>query len=71
MSEGSSFYNIVSQYPGLADTQNVSTLGGTCIDANPYPAGEGTALNPLSDTDIKTEVARALGLNPGWNPAGL
>ncbi|HEY8768867.1 MAG TPA: hypothetical protein VIP09_16685 [Dehalococcoidia bacterium] len=68
---GSSFYNIVSQYPGLTDTQNVSTLGGTWIDTNPYPAGVGTAVNPLSDTDIKTEVARALSLNPSWNPAGL
>ncbi len=68
---GSSFYNVVSQYPGLTDTQNVSTLGGTWIDTNPYPAGEGTASNPLSHTDIKTEVARALSLNPGWNPAGL
>jgi hypothetical protein len=68
---GSSFYNIVSQYPGLTDTQSVSTLGGTWIDTSPYPAGEGSALNPLSDTDITTEVARALGLNPSWNPAGL
>jgi hypothetical protein len=68
---GSSFYNIVNQYPGLTDTQNVSTLGGTWIDTAPYPAGEGTAVNPMSDTDIQTEVARALSLNPSWNPAGL
>jgi hypothetical protein len=68
---GSSFYNVVSQYPGLADTQNVSTLGGTWIDADPYPAGKGTAIAPLSHTDISTEVARALSLNPSWNPAGL
>ena len=67
----SGFYNIVTQYPGLTDTQNVSTLGGTWIDTNPYPAGEGSAANPLSNTDIKTEVARALSLNPNWNPAGL
>ncbi len=68
---GSSFYNVVSQYPGLADTQNVSTLGGTWIDANPYPAGKGTANTPLSATDIKAEVTRALSLNPSWNPVGL
>jgi hypothetical protein len=68
---GSSFYNVVSQYPGLTDTQNVSTLGGTWIDTGPYPAGEGSAFNPLSHTDIQTEVARALSLNPSWNPAGL
>src|ERR1700674_510677 len=61
---GSSFYNLVSQYPGLTDTQNVSTLGGTWIDTNPYPAGKGTAINPLSHTDIETEVGRALTINP-------
>jgi Phosphate-induced protein 1 conserved region len=68
---GSGFYNIVPQYPGLTDTQNVSTWGGTWIDTNPYPAGEGTAVTPLSHTDIQAEVTRALDLNSSWNPAGL
>jgi hypothetical protein len=71
---GSAFYNIVSQYyqlPGPAYMQNISTLGGTWIDTNPYPGGRGTSTNPLSDADIENEVTRALSLNSSWNPVSL
>ena len=73
---GSSYLNIVSQYPGVCGPPNLATtqpcfgpvtVGKTFVDTQAYPH-TGTAGDPLQDSDIQTEIngfIAANGLTPG------
>jgi len=68
---GSSYFNIVTQYPGgcgsnecvVQNGPGAVRLGGFWVDSQAYPNSKGTAANPLQDSDIQNEVTRALGQN--------
>lgn len=63
---GTSFYGLLTQYWDLqGPVRNVATLGGTYLDAHPYPHA-GTRANPLSDSDITAEISRVRRLE-GWS----
>jgi IPT/TIG domain len=78
---GSSYFNIVTQYPGTcqaspinptcvtANTPQSVQFGGVWVDAEPYPNNRGSAANPLQDSDIRDEVVRAINTKQ-W-PIGL
>lgn len=63
---GTSFYNILSQYPngsGISPSPT-STLAGTYTDTTAFPAA-GTQQQPLHDSDIQAAVSRAMAAK-GW-----
>ena len=70
---GSSYANIVTQYPGscgpsqcvLTNGPGAFGFGGAWTDTQAYPSGRGTQANPLQDSDIQNEVSRAIASN-GW-----
>jgi hypothetical protein len=65
-----SFYNIVTQYPGQCGSnqcvvQNgpvAAKFGGSWVDTQAYPHA-GTRADPLQDSDIQNEVKRAVSQN--------
>jgi Phosphate-induced protein 1 conserved region len=63
------YYSIVQQYtdssggPGFA-----SKFGGAWLDTSQYPNSEGSRTNPLQDSDIESEVTKAMSAN-GWSAA--
>jgi hypothetical protein len=61
---GTSYYNILNQYPdNVSGTPlDKSVLGASYLDTTPYPVS-GTQANPLHDSDIRAEVARAIAAN--------
>jgi hypothetical protein len=68
---GSSLYKVLTQYSldpttGATVTDgpilNSSTFGGSWIDTSDY-GGKGSTSNPLLDTDIQAEVAKAINAN--------
>lgn len=73
---GSTYINILSQYPGVcappATSANSPCLGPISvvtlpIETRAYATGAGTAINPLRDSDIQTEISNAIsarGLTP-------
>lgn len=62
------YYSIVQQYTDSSGAPGSTSFGGAWVDTSTYPDSEGTRANPLQDSDIMAEVARAMNLN-GW-PAG-
>ncbi len=73
---GSSLYNVLTQYSTIPTTGatvtdgpilNSAAFGGAWIDTSGY-GGKGSTSNPLLDTDIQTEVARAISANQ-WTPS--
>jgi Fibronectin type III domain len=71
----SSFYALLTQYSSNPATgmtvaggpiANSSNLAGTWIDTSSYGV-KGTESNPLLDSDIQSEVSRAISTN-GWQP---
>jgi hypothetical protein len=75
---GTPFYGILSQYWDYNGfVQNSATLAGTWTDTTPYKhcaigsttcsTIRATQSDPLLDTDIQAEVARAIKANPSWN----
>ncbi len=63
---GTPFYNIVTQYWDYrSPIRNEVALGGTYVDATPYPH-TGTRADPLYDVDIRATIERAIGVN-GWS----
>ncbi len=72
----SSFYNIVTQYPGSAGaTTNAADLAGSFVDATAYSAvsggaagtGDGSKTNPISDGQIQAEISKVMA-SQGWTP---
>jgi hypothetical protein len=75
---GTSYLNIMSQYPGLCSPPALTTtqpcfggvtVGGTFVDTHAYPHS-GSASDPLQDSDVRTEVTNfitANSLTPGLN----
>lgn len=62
---GSRYYALVTQYPDQEGPPSSSlTLGGTTVDAAAYPHA-GTPADPLSDGDVRAEVARTAS-RQGW-----
>jgi uncharacterized repeat protein (TIGR01451 family) len=62
---GSRYYALVTQYPDQdGPPSNSVALGGTDVDTAPYPHA-GTAADPLSDADVRAEVARVAS-RQGW-----
>lgn len=62
---GSPYYALVSQYPDQEGPPGASlALGGTDLDTTAYP-NAGTTADPLSDADVRAEVARAARRH-GW-----
>ena len=61
----SSFYNILQQYTDHNGPPGASTFGGRWSDDRPFPGGRGSKSNPLVDSDIVDEVAKAMTAN-GW-----
>ena len=62
---GTSFYGLLTQYwDQQGPVRNVSTLGGSYLDTQPYPHA-GTRADPLSDDDITAEINRVRALK-GW-----
>jgi hypothetical protein len=74
---GSSYLNIVTQYPGtcgsnqcvLQNGAGAAALGGSWVDTQAYPNNRGTATNALQDSDIQNEVTRAINQN-NWTVDG-
>ncbi len=63
---GSGLYGLLTQYWGIqGQIHNRAELGGVYRDTRPYPA-PGTRAHPLVDSDITTEIGRAMKLN-GWS----
>jgi hypothetical protein len=68
---GSSYANILTQYPGacgqnqcvITNGAGAFVLGGSWTDSQDYPGGRGTHDNPLQDSDIRSEVTRAIAQN--------
>ena len=59
----SQFLNLISQYSGTNGTVGTSvTFGGSWTDATAYPHA-GTTADPLTDSDIQTEVKSAVAAN--------
>jgi hypothetical protein len=67
---GTNLYKILTQYykTGGKYIKNVSTFGGSWTDSTAYPHA-GTPGDPLTDTDIRASVSRAIAAN-GW-PTGM
>jgi uncharacterized repeat protein (TIGR01451 family) len=67
---GSRYFALVTQYPDQAGPPNGSlALGGTVVDAaSAYPHA-GTAADPLTDGDVRAEVAR-VARRQGWAEDG-
>jgi hypothetical protein len=72
---GSDYFDILTQYAGVCSdvpcvaqnyTANPVVLGGAWVDAQAY-LHAGTQANPLTDSDIRSEVTRAISQN-GWGP---
>lgn len=62
---GTSFYGLLTQYwDETGPVRNVSTLGGTYFDSQPYPQ-TGTRSDPLSDDNITAEINRVRAIK-GW-----
>jgi hypothetical protein len=72
---GSSYLNILTQYPGVCSNSpcllrngaGAFALGGSFTDTRAYPNSRGTQANPLDDSDIRDEVTHAISVN-GWTP---
>jgi hypothetical protein len=76
---GSTYLNIVSQYPGLCGLPAASTgtpcfggvtVGAGTVDTSAYTTHTGTAADPLTDADMQAEVTRFINnqnLTPGLN----
>lgn len=63
---GSRYYALVTQYPdGTGPPGGSVALGGTVIDAATAYPHAGTAADPLSDADVRAEVAR-VARRQGW-----
>jgi uncharacterized repeat protein (TIGR01451 family) len=63
---GSRYFALVTQYPDQAGPPNGSVaLGGTVVDAASAYPHPGTAADPLSDGDVRAEVAR-VARRQGW-----
>jgi hypothetical protein len=61
------YYSIVQQYVDLSGPPGFATsFGGAWVDTSPYPNSEGSKANPLQDSDIEAEVAKAMSAN-GWS----
>jgi hypothetical protein len=61
------YYSIVQQYTDISGGPGFATsLGGSWVDTSPYPNSEGSRANPLQDSDIEAEVAKAMSAN-GWS----
>lgn len=61
-----SYFDIVQQYTDSSGAPGLATsFGGSWVDTSPYPNSEGTFSNPLQDSDIQAEVAKAMAVN-GW-----
>ena len=62
------FYSILQQYDDRSGAPGLAVgFGGSWADASPYPNSEGSKANPLQDSDIQAEVARAISAND-WSP---
>ena len=60
-----SFYAIIQQYPDRSSNISSCSVGGSWVDTSNYIGGRGSQSNPLSDSDIQSEVIRAMNVN-GW-----
>ncbi len=64
---GTAYYSIIQQYTDLSGAPGLTAgFGGSWVDTSPYPNSEGSKANPLQDSDIEAEVARAMSTN-GWS----
>ena len=69
---GSSFYNILTQYPDSnGPPLNHSVFGGDWTDTTAFPAPGTYGGYSIINTDVQASVARAIAANPGWWPPGL
>ncbi len=61
------YYYILQQYTDSSGAPGTrTTFGGSWVDVSPYPNSEGSKTNPLQDSDLANEVARAIAVK-GWS----
>ncbi len=61
------YYSIIQQYTDSSGAPGIATaFGGSWVDTSPYPNSEGSRANPLQDSDLQTEVMKAMSAN-GWS----